>query len=228
MPSWIEHPGRRAARRIARNILLSVPPVLLAAACGSRTDSGSGSDTLFALIEVTGKPESTGVEVELKLRGNPVVGANVVVTDDDTKGTTTLEGRSAGLYKATLTGYARTLGVKITSGEDTLEARLEGPSPHVITRPPNDAIVRRADFDVLRVEWQADTPADRVEIEPEGTDAITLDGDVFEALVPLGPLKSREQRIGVTRETSVDLAGGVEGSKMRSRYKVDNRFTLEG
>jgi len=32
----------------------------------------------------------------------------------------------------------------------------------------------------------------------------------------------------VTRETSVDLDGGVSGSRMRTRYTVDNRFTIEG
>lgn len=197
-------------------------------ACGSKTDRGSGSETLFTRVEVGGTPDGTTVEVELKLRGNPVVGANVVVTNDDSKGTATLESLSAGLYRTSLAGYARVLAIRITSGADTLEAALEGPSPHVITRPPNNAIVRRADFEVLKVEWAADDPADRVEVEPEGAETISLDGDAFEAEIPLGPLKNREQRLGVTRENSVDLAGGAAGSRMRTRYKVDNRFTLEG
>jgi len=41
-------------------------------------------------------------------------------------------------------------------------------------------------------------------------------------------LKDGDQRIRVTRENSVDLAGGVAGSDLSARrYRVDNRFTLK-
>ena len=85
----------------------------------------------------------------------------------------------------------------------------------------------RKDFIILKVEWEADDEADRVEVEPDKSAAISLDGGAFSADVPLSALENGDQKIGVTRETTVDLAGGTEGSRMRSRYKVDNRFTLE-
>src|SRR5687767_10914123 len=91
----------------------------------SGTDPGSGSNTLFANVEIAGREDSTQIEVELKLRGNPVVGANVVATDDDSGVAATLEGPSAGIYKGRLMGYAQTIALKITSGEDELEAQLE-------------------------------------------------------------------------------------------------------
>lgn len=207
---------------------LHAAPLLLLVACGNGTDSGSGTETLFTTIEVTGRPDDTKVEVELSARGNPVVGANVVFTDVDRELTVTAEGKNSGKYQANFSGYARTLRVKITSGEDTLEAQLRGPAPHVITRPPNDAIVRRADFEVLDVEWEADDPAESVEVIPEDGDKLELMQDDFEATLPLGPLKNGSQKLSVERETSVDLSGGTEGSRFRSRYKVDNRFTLEG
>lgn len=204
------------------------PALLLVAACGSPTDPGSGSGTLFATIEITAEPKSTKIEVELLARGNPVIGANVAFTDHDTDEAYVAEQNSAGSYRTTLEGYVRTLRVKVTAGEDDLEATLEGPAPHVITRPPNNAIVRRGDFDELLVEWEADDPADRVEIDPEDADRIELSDDPGSAELPIGGLKNGEQKLEVLRETSVELSGGATGSRMRSRYVVDNRFTLEG
>lgn len=201
---------------------------LALAACGSPTDSGFGTETLFATIEVTGEPDNTKIEVELLARGNPVVGANVAFTNLDTDEAIVAEQRSAGSYRARVDGYARTLRVRITAGEDELEAALEGPSPHVITRPANNAIVRRGDFDRLKIEWEADSAADRVVIDPEDAEKLELSEDPFTAELPLGGLKNGEQKLEVTRETSVDLDGGAAGSRMRSRYVVDNRFTLEG
>jgi hypothetical protein len=209
-----------------RTSIAMLLPVL--AACGGGTDAGSGTGTLFATIEVTGRPNDTKVELELSARGNPVIGANVVLTDVDRELPVTAEAKNAGRYDANFMGYARTIEVKIVAGEDELEASLEGPAPHVITRPPNDAIVRRADYEVLTVEWEADDPADSVEVAPEDGDKVNLEEDDFETDIPLGPLKNGSQKISVERATSVDLSGGTAGSRFRSRYKVDNRFTLEG
>lgn len=201
--------------------------LLLAAAACSKTDAGGGSGTLYTLAEIVADADTTNVEVSVMLRENPVVGANVVVEDDDTGATSTLESRSPGIYKTTISGYARTLELKITSGDDELDAQLEGPAPHQITRPPNDARVLRMGFSVLRVEWTAEDAADRTEVAAAMTAPISIAGDVYDAEVPLSTLENGDQRVAVTRETTVDLAGGVEGSRMRSRYKVDNRFTLE-
>jgi hypothetical protein len=195
---------------------------------GGRTDTGTGTGTLLAAIEVEGSANGTSIDVMLTLRGNPVPSANVVFTDVDSGQTLALDQIQSGAYRGSFGNYHRTLKVKITSGDDTLSATLEGPSPHVITRPPNDAIVERAGFMFLRVEWQAPSAAQRVVIVPDGIDPITLDGDPFFATIPLMALKDQTQMIEVRRETSVDLAGGAQGSKMTTRYKVDNSFTLEG
>ena len=208
---------------------LAAALALALAACGSATDPGSGTRTLFATVEITGKPDNTKVEVELMARGNPVVGANVVFRDLERDLTVIADrGGKAGNYRAMFPGHARTLSLRIVAADDHLEATLEGPADHVITRPPNNAIVRRRDFEVLRVEWEADGGADRVEVKPEKGSLIRLEGDPFAADVPLGALPNGEQKISVTRETSVELRGGTSGSRMRARYEVDNRFTLEG
>src|SRR5688500_11513799 len=92
---------------------------LLAIGCGA-TDPGSGSNTLFVTAEVSGKPDSTSIEVEIKANGNPVVGANVVFEDQVRGNTATAEGKSAGLYRASIEGYARTLSIRIVAGDDDL------------------------------------------------------------------------------------------------------------
>jgi hypothetical protein len=198
------------------------------AACGGRTDPGSGTNTLFVLIEVNGKPDSTSIEANIEARGNGVVGANVVFEDLDRRVMAVGEQRSAGSYRASIAGYARALSVRIVSADDELEAQLEGPAPHVITRPENDVIVDRKSFETLKIEWEADDRADRVEIIPQGAEKITLDGDPFEARIPLGGLENGSHDLEVIRENDVDLDGGTAGSRMRTRYTVDNRFTLEG
>lgn len=196
--------------------------------CGSKTDPGSGTGSLFVVVEVSGKPDSTSFEAEIKAGGNGVIGANLVFEDVDRKKTATAEMRSAGLYRASMEGYARTVAIRVVSGEDELEAQLEGPAVHVITRPPNDYLVRRKDFETLKIEWGAEDPADRVEIVPQGAEKIILEDDPFEARIPLGGLENGSHKLTVIRETSVDLRGGTEGSRMRSRYTVDNRFIIEG
>jgi hypothetical protein len=189
--------------------------------------SNAGSQTLLVIAEVIASGDSTNVEVSVQLRDSPVIGANVVVKEAETEKTTTLESRSPGIYRSIIAGYARELELSITSGDDDLNAELEGPAPHQITRPPNDAIVRRGDFSVLRVEWAAEEDADLVEVEARGAAAFAVSGNEYEAEVPLASLTDGDQTISVTRERAVDLEGGIAGSRMRTRYKVDNRFTLE-
>lgn len=198
----------------------------VASACATN-DTGTGSGTLTARIEVTGSATSTAFEAQVSLRGSPVANANVFVRDVDTGETLTLEGSAGGLYRATARGYVRTVELRITSGDDHLEATLAGPTPHVISRPPNDARVLRTGFTVLDVEWDADAPAELVEVSV-GATTVTVDGDAFSAELPLAPLANGEHTLTVTRQTSLELAGGAPGSRMRSRYRVDNRFGLEG
>lgn len=211
--------------------LLTLAPGIVA--CGA-TDTGGGSGTLFVTAEADGRPDSTRVRVTVQQRGNPVVGANVVVihVENDVsmnlEGVGTTNGGSEFRYEGTFNRYARTLALKITSGEDELNAQLQGPAPHVITRPPNDVIVRRKDFEFLDVQWEADGGADTTRVTVSDLEPMELVGDPFEVQIPLGGLRNGTHEVEVRRETQVPLAGGIEGSVMRARYTVDNRFTLEG
>ncbi len=211
-----------------RHLLLALG--LAATACGG-TWPGAGTETLFAEVEADGRPDSTKIRVTLTKRGSPVAGANVVIRDVERDLSVNLErkgDKDGARYEGTLNGYARDLELRVTSGEDDLEARLVGPTAHVITRPPNNAIVRRADFTTLDLEWTSDGSADHTRVTVGDLEPIELDGDPGESAVPLGGLKNGAHEVEVRRESSVDLAGGTAGSRMRIRYKVDNRFTLEG
>lgn len=203
-----------------------LPAFLLLAAC-SATNPGTGSGTLLVNADVEGKSDSTEIEIEVKKDMRPVFGANVTVRDLSTGSLTTLEGKGDGVYKTTLNRYVRSVAIKIVSGDDALEAAIEGPAKHTITRPPDNAIVRRAGGEVLSVRWEADGRADEVEVQAEGTERIRLELDTFGFDIPLSSLKNGEQRLRVERANGVDLAGGASGSLLRARYKAEARFTLQ-
>ena len=134
-------------RHTKPTIILSL--LLCTAAC-SETDSGEGSETLYVEVNAQSEGDSTQVAATLSKQGNDVVGANVVIRDVGNDTSINLEGApssSGYVYSGILTGYARLLLLEIKSGDDDLIAQLGGPNPHVITRPPNDAIVRRQSFD---------------------------------------------------------------------------------
>ena len=203
---------------------------LFAAGC-VQTDPGTGSETLYTICEIDAQADNTQLSVLLKNRGNSVIGANVVVVDRTTERSLNLEGGERGdgyRYEGVFSGYAQIVQLRITSGEDELEAQLVGPSPHEITRPPNDAIVRRGSFDSLTVNWDADDSADKVVIRVNDENPLTVDDDEFTADFPISDLQNGAHSISVERENSVKLSGGAAGSIMRIRYKVDNRFTIEG
>ena len=212
------------------SIISSLVIAFASSAC-VQTNSGSGSETLYTICNVDARADNTQLSVSLTNRGNSVIGANVVVIDRTTERSLNLEGgqRSDGYrYEGVFSGYAQIIQLKITSGEDQLEAQLVGPSKHELTRPPNDSIVRRGSFDSLTVDWEADDSADRVRIRVDDGNPVTLEEDEFTADIPISDIQNGAHVIEVERENEVDLAGGASGSIMRIRYKVDNRFTIEG
>ncbi|GEM_PF-3059080 len=210
------------------------PFALALAACGGATSPGSGSNTLYVEAIVEGKPDSTSFSVIVLRSGSNVVGANVFFVDQDSGTERNLVGHGDASkkkgdyrYEGQLGFYAPNLKLKITAGNDSLEALLAGPAPHVILKPDNNDIVAANTGEVLGVEWRRDGLADRVWIKPEGVPAIELMNDPGSYDVPLGPLKTGDQKLRVERENQVPLAGGTQGSVWKTSFGVENRFTLQ-
>lgn len=200
--------------------------LLLLAGCGV-TSTGTGTGTLYVEATSKGKPDSTELEVIVRRAGEAVMGANVYVEDvEGAVAARSLEPKGKA-YEGRFPGYVRGMRLKVTAGEDELEAALEGPSAHLITNPPAGGLVLRGTAEILTIEWSAEGPADRVRIDAEALDEVLVEGDPGEYALPLAGLKDGDQKVEVRRETSVDLAGGVAGSVWRARYEVDNRFTLK-
>lgn len=208
-------------------------PILAAAlsvaGCGSKTDPGGGTETLSVLVEcLFGASDRTAIEVDLRsAASNPIAGATVRLEDVDRGNEATAAMESPGSYRGSFGGYARTIRVELeTPDGDTLYAQLEGPAPHVLTRPPDGAIVERGGFETLKITWDAAAPAEAAEVEAGDGQPVRVDGDPGEAELPLAPLLNGPQTLRVLRETTVELAGGLPGSRMRSRYETRAEFTL--
>ena len=186
-PAYFLHVMPQFTRHKINLILL-----LCAAAC-SETDAGEGSETLYVQVSARSQADSTQITASLSQKGNDVVGANVVIRDVDNDTSINLEGSSSSggyVYTGILTVYARLIQLEIKSGDDDLIAQLGGPNPHLITRPPNDAIVRRQSFDELSIEWDADDPADEVLVAIDQENPIILSEDRFRVDIPIGHRRS--------------------------------------
>lgn len=202
----------------------------LAITACSATDPGSGSGTLLVVADAFGKPDSTQLVVEVRKGAEPVRAASVEMEDVQRGRVHQLEEIGEGSqrrYESVIDEYVPILRLRIRSGNDLLEATLEGPTVHQITRPPDGARVARGSDEFLTVRWEAAAPAGGVTITPEGAPPLEVDGSQTSINVPLSGLQDGDQVLRVERSTETALAGGVDGSRMTVRYKVDNRFTLE-
>ncbi len=200
---------------------------ILLIGCGAQTDPGSGTQTLTALVEILATAERTVIEVDLRAGANPIANADVTLEDVNRGNSATATGEN-GSFRASFNGYARTVRIEINTPDgDELQAQLQGPAPHTITRPADGFTVLRGDFDSLKVTWDASEDAQGVELEAADGGPVFFDNDSGEAELPLGPLLNGSQDLAVRRQTSVKLAGGIPGSKMRSRYETQVRFTLQ-
>jgi hypothetical protein len=201
----------------------------LLGACGESQFISEGTGTLFAEIDIVAKPERTNVDLTLQRAGAALEDANVVVTEIERGESKNAESRGSGEYQTSLTGYARVLSFIIAEGQDNLKAENRGPAPHIITEPANNIILDRASVgEDLTIRWTSDGTATRVIIELNGREIERIDGDPSQTNVPTASLQDGSQRVVVHRETEFPLQGATQGSRMVTRYSVDNTFTIRG
>lgn len=221
-----------------RFLLVSIPSLL--AAC-TYTDGGEGTKTLFVVASSrfdVGGANGAEMIVEVSKDGAAVSDVLVRLRDDDSDELFELpESAVAGRYSSTVPGYHRRLQLAVQSGSDALEAKLEGPGPHVIESPRAGGVDRSGMGGELDVAWATEDGlrADEVVVSIRNVDAhdiveertITDDtGSYDEIPMAVFPPNADNYRLTLTRRNRVDLDGGTSGSTFVVSYGVETTFTL--
>ncbi len=211
--------------------------VLFAAGCGGFTDSGSGSRTLLvdARAAYALSNDRTDLRVDVEVQSGDADEARVFVTDDESnEEIELLLANNAGIrtarFNGSFSGYRRRLELRVERGDDDLDAQLEGPGRHVIESPSNGSALSLDDVGgSLEISWsvedglQADTVS--VSLDESSFDA-TVDEDKGKLDVEREFLSLGDEEVEVRRTNSIELAGGLVGSKFDFSYEVDNEFII--
>ena len=201
--------------------------------CGY-TSAGDGTGTLLVVARgslVAGAGNRMQLQVDVSRDGADVEDAVVRLTDPEDDASVVLAYQNGGRYTGQLTGYHRRLALEVQSGSDALSARLEGPGPHVLTRPQaGERYTLGSLGGGLDVRWRVDDGlrADTVRVELDGAGYETeLDLDEGKWTVPVNRLQTGSEEVRVARSNSVVLAGGVSGSSFEITYEVRNAFDID-
>lgn len=201
------------------------------AACGGFTDAGDGSHTLEvdARVSFQAGDGNMTARVSVTQKGAQVQGATVTLRDDDTEAVFPLE-NDGNFYRATIAGpYRKKLELKVTSGDDNVSAKLEGPGVHFIVDPFDGTRVKLGD-DPLKVNWSV---ADGIRADDV---AVTIDGsdyrgetnkDKGEVEVPRELLRVGDAIVRIERSNSVDLKGALGASAFVLSYQALSHVTFE-
>jgi hypothetical protein len=198
-----------------------------------QTNSGAGTGTLYveAHANYDNGDNLTELSVKLKKGSANFDGASVQITSD--AGTATLVGQGGGNYSAAQSGwstqgYVLHISIVDASGmqTDSLEASLVAPvrvemiadtvkpfDPHTL---PNQ---------VLTLSWKGPA-ADRAEVRTNDFQPGPFSPDPLTVTIPARAFQDVNQRLSITRENSVVLAGGLPGSIFTARYRFDTRLTV--
>jgi len=214
-----------------------------AVACGY-TDGGSGTNTLEVVAtlvyETRHSDEGMQADVSIRKNGLAVEGATVILTDGDKNDAVTVPQHDNGQntrYRTDSThlllGYRRKLELRVESGSDRLEAKLEGPGPHLISKPTNDEQMSRGDLgDSFEVRWKTEDgiAADEVVITvtSQNTDdrVRTVSGDPGKYDMSSTTLENFDNNIRVLRRNRLRLSGGTGASEMTLGYEASNRVVV--
>jgi hypothetical protein len=212
---------------------------LMTVGCGTdgsglgRTDPGSGTGTLFVEARANYETGDNLTELSVKIRkgGVDLDGAHVHIVSD--LGSVDLRGEGGGEYRAVQSGwsghgYLLDISVLDGAGKETdgLEASLVSPvrvemtldtskpfDPHTL---PNQ---------VLTVSWKG-PPADRAMVRTSDFEPPAFAPDPLSVGIPGRYFQDDTQRLTITRENSVALAGGLPGSTFSARYRFETHLTV--
>lgn len=213
----------------------SVVVVLLTLAGCGYTDAGDGSKTLVVVADAVysaSEDNQLRVDVTVSKDGVGVTGATVKFTDGESGDVFTVppHGGQDGRYRGDLTGYHHSLAIEVDSGDDNLEAQLEGPGTHVIAEPVNGARLTRDDVANLDIEWEVSDGirADKVHIEIGDNVCTTTEIEETGSLtLPCKGLPAGSSFVRVRRSNQISLEGGVGESNFELSYQVTNQIVVE-
>jgi hypothetical protein len=208
--------------------------------CGG-SNPGGGTGNLFVRAEARsdGSTEGTSMIVHVRERDidGPIVSdANVSIRGDHTGEATLLwDGFfifdwAIGAYTSNIpwdTGWA----LNVRRDPDGLDAYLYSPGITEITEPNANTTFRRAEGEPLLVQWrdEAGHRAETVNVELEDADFNQpLRDDPLELRIePHELVQSDNERLEVSRFTSVELAGGAPGSVFTATTYHSIRINIE-
>jgi hypothetical protein len=197
-----------------------------------RTDPGMGTGTL--LVEATADYRSgddvTELSVRIRKGGVDVEGARVNVTSD--RGPVDLRPHGGGNYSATQAGWATSyvLQISVVDGTgmqtDGLDASVVAPARvemSVDTTKPFDP--HTLPNQVLTVSWMGPA-ADRAVVRTKDFGPVPLVPDPLTVAIPAQSFQDDKQKLSITRENSIALAGGQPGSTFSARYRFETTLTV--
>lgn len=206
---------------------------LLGLGACSYTDSGDGTQTLLvtATISFDG---STDTRVNVERLGAAVSGATVTLHDPDKDETLTLTEdlpSNSGRYELNaIPGYRRRLELKVESGGDNLQAKLEGPGAHFITDPQGSQLIKRtSQGSQLEVKWgtKDGLRADEVTIELDDFKTTQSEDSGSFDQIAMARVKDGARDLRVERRNRVSLDGGSGGSTMTIEYAARIEINVE-
>jgi len=211
-----------------KRIVLLYALLPLVVACGY-TSSGDGSDTLEVRLEANYDANDNDMRIRVEVRkfGEHLPGATVQVRDDKAGDVLTLA-EQTDRYQTNIQRYARRLELQVSSGDDFVDGKLEGPGRHTIDEPVNADVLSRSDLgDHLKVRWSTNDGirADQVRVRISRAEN-TLDDDTGSFDVETALLDTGDHDLEVERQNRVDLSGGIGASFMEIAYQVHQDITI--
>jgi hypothetical protein len=197
-----------------------------------RADPGTGTGTL--LVEAAASDQSgedvTELSVRIRKGGVDVDGAKVNIVSD--LGLVDLRAQGGGNYAATQAGWATSyvLHISVFDGTglqtDGLDGSVLTPArvemnvdttkpfdPHTL---PNQALI---------LSWMGPA-ADQAVVRTKDFGPVPLVPDPLTIAIPAQSFQDDEQKLSITRENSVALAGGQPGSTFSARYRFETMLTV--
>jgi hypothetical protein len=209
--------------------LLTIAISLAGCSSGVGTNAGSGTGTLLvrATVSFDSDDSSADLEAHVEKAGQNVDTAKVRVSSN--RGAVELTSRGGGDYRASQPGFAGdgyAIDVTLTDADgkvtDELHGSVQAPAAVRLTAPDLTRVVdaRQLPGAVLVFTWDGPTAEEaRLKLKG-GFDSGARSPDPLRIEVPATELKEQTEEIDLKRTNDVQLAGGVQGSKLSVEYTL--------